>query len=108
MQQSGGPVFSPPTATVPFGGTGSNPLEGESPPIYWGINVAINESNPAAPTAYVTGSHTCYPAHIVKVNGTVIYSFQPAANDIKTIAGCLYQASPLTTVQGSAVQVGTQ
>jgi hypothetical protein len=32
MQQSGSPVFSAPTTTLPFGGTGSNPLEPLSPP----------------------------------------------------------------------------
>jgi hypothetical protein len=108
MQQGGDPFFSPPTATVPFYGTAANPLEPLSPSIEWGLSVVINESNPAAPTAYVAGLHTCYPAHIVKVNGTVIYSFQPAGNDLKTIALCLYQASTPTTVQGPAVHVGTQ
>jgi hypothetical protein len=108
MQFSGSPVFSPPVATVPFGGTAADPLELASPPIYWNMKVVINESNPAAPTAYVVASHTCYPAHIVKVNGTVIYNFQPVGNDIVTIGNCLIVTYPLITAQGPTVQVSTQ
>jgi hypothetical protein len=90
------------TATVNFVGSGQNPLEYTgpgSPSISWNLTVTINESNPAVPTAQVSGTHTCYPAHNVKVNGTVVYDSQtnygmPAANSVAYLAECLTGALP--------------
>jgi hypothetical protein len=82
--------------TVNFVGSAKDPLEPQtlSPSISWNLTVTINESNPAAPTAQVYGTHTCYPAHNVKVNGTVVYDSQanyhmPAYNNVAYLAGCL-------------------
>jgi hypothetical protein len=110
MQQSSftNPTFGTVT-TVPFSGAGTNPLEPPiAPPIYWNMKVIINETNPGSPTAYVIPSHTCYPAHIVKVNGTVVYSYQPAFNDPFYLTSCLEQFSPLVTIQQGTVQVNPQ
>jgi hypothetical protein len=83
-------------ASVTFTGSAKDPLEPQlvSPAISWNLTVTINESNPAAPTAQVSGSHTCYPAHIIKVNGTVVYDSlrdygMPARNTTQYLAECL-------------------
>ncbi len=75
-------------AQITLDGAGSNPLT-PSPPIEWNMTVTINDSTPSQPTAIVNYSHTCYPAHQVKVNGTVVYSYQPPRNDMAYIGGCL-------------------
>jgi hypothetical protein len=75
------------------------------------MNVVVNESNPAAPQASVNYNHTCYPAHIVKVNGTTVYSYLPPYNNIAYLANCLLQAPFFgTKVTGvsSAVTVPVQ
>jgi hypothetical protein len=111
MQQSLSPTYSPPVTTVPFTGSAQNPLEPPvAPSIYWYMNVVINESTPSAPTAYVVPSHTCYPAHVVKVNGTVVYSYTPTRNDPFYLVECLAPTNvlPLVTVQQGTYQVGTQ
>jgi hypothetical protein len=65
-------------AQVLFTGSGTNPLEAPRALITWQRNVIVDESNPVAPTAYVSFNHTCYPAHTVTVNGMTIYDKQPA------------------------------
>ena len=70
-------------ANVQLVGIGRDPLEPQLQQvgIRWSMVTSIEESNPASPTATVTYNHTCYPAHIVKVNGTVVYSYQPPYNN---------------------------
>ena len=100
---------SPTQAQAHLYGSATNPLE-PSPPITWDMNVVVDDSNPASPTAYVNYNHTCYPAHIVKVNGTVVYSYQPAYNNPFYLGNCLLQ-SPLfgkVVGQSSAVIVPLQ
>ena len=88
---------SPSLGTLSLTGSGTNPLEPLSPPIVWDIKVQIQNYNPtgstANPFARVTGSHTCYPAHTVKVNNTVIYDSQdygfPLHNNFWYLAACL-------------------
>ena len=93
------PTFgsSPSIDTLSLTGSGTNPLEPLSPPIVWDIKVQIQNYNPtgstANPFARVTGSHTCYPAHTLKVNNTVIYDSQdygfPLHNNFWYLAACL-------------------
>ena len=86
-------------------GSGKNPLEDQdfTPPIVWDMLITIDESNPSAPLARVDGSHTCYPAHRVTINGTHLYDSQvsykiPLVNNAWYLARCLFQWNPLTQV----------
>jgi hypothetical protein len=56
----------------------------------WGMTVLVNASVPSAPTATITYTHTCYPAHQVKVNGQELYHFQPGDNSQSYIFQCLF------------------
>lgn len=67
----------------------------------------IDTTNPASPTAYVNYSHTCYPAHQIKVNGTIIYEYHPLAEDTNYIFQCLTLHIGTVTGQTSAVMVPT-
>lgn len=93
-------------------GSASNPLENPSPPITWDMNVVVDDSNPSSPTSYVNYNHTCYPAHIVKVNGTVVYSYQPPYNNPVYLASCLFQipliGDKVTGTTSPAITVPTQ
>jgi hypothetical protein len=107
--------FGPPNSStsVTFNGQAQNPLEPLSPSIKWGLTVTIDESNPSAPTAQVSGTHTCYPAHNVKVNGTVVYDSQrdynmPASNAGGYIAECLSGITSPVTVQIGPTRVNPQ
>ncbi|HVJ05868.1 MAG TPA: hypothetical protein VM578_09365 [Candidatus Saccharimonadales bacterium] len=71
-----------------FSGSSSNPLEVPAP-IQWDMRTLIDTTNPVAPTALVNYNHTCYPAHQIKVNGQVVYLYQPPSNDVTYIFGCL-------------------
>jgi hypothetical protein len=66
--------YSISTQGVFLGGSAGNPLEPEAGPIDWNVTVVIDESDPSHPKAHATGQHTCYPAHIVIVNGQPVYS----------------------------------
>jgi len=74
---------------VRYWGAASNPLEFLSPPITWDMRTVLNTTNSNAPTAYVNYNHTCYPAHQIKVNGTLVYHWEPESNDFTYIAQCL-------------------
>jgi hypothetical protein len=83
-------------AQVHFLGYAGNPLELNPFPdpigdINWDMNVVIDDSNPSAPTAQVAYSHTCYPAHIVKVNNTTVYEYLPLHDNAPYIVNCLSQ-----------------
>ena len=91
-------------AFVRFFGSGSDPLE-PNPlgivAISWDVTITVDSS---ANTASVAYNHTCYPAHVVKVNGKAIYDSQrdrnvPTSNDINHILNCLTGLS--AHIQGS-------
>jgi len=87
-----GKGFSYPTNTqveLSLYGSTSNPLEPSLAKIRWNITVKIDDSNPSQPTAQVFYSHSCYPAHIVKVNGMRVYEFQPLVNSTAELRRCL-------------------
>jgi hypothetical protein len=106
------PTASFPYATqaqVLFIGDASNPLQSAiDPPIRWNNRVVVDESNPTAPTAYVNYNHTCYPAHVVFVNGTKVYEYLPPQNDIYYVARCLFQDNPKVTGVSTPMQVPVQ
>ncbi len=76
-------------AQVNLNGLGQDPLEPKIGGIKWNATVTLNDANPNQPTAQVSITHTCYPAHIVKVNGTTIYSYQPGVNNTAYLLSCL-------------------
>jgi len=90
-------------ATVQFSGSAGNPLESLSnwAPITWNLTTTVNVQTPSNPTAAVNYLHTCYPAHQVKVNSQIVYSYMPLQNDITYITGCLSQVYPLVSGQTS-------
>ena len=92
--------------TAHFQGAAANPLE-PGPAIDWSLDVIINLSSPGAPTVTVIGTHDCYPAHIVKVNGTQVYGFLPSSNSLPNIGFCLLGSSSIS-VSTQPVAVGLQ
>ena len=53
------------------------PLADYVAPIRWSFAVTIDSTNPSAVTATITGTHTCYPAHEVYVNGQTLWLYGP-------------------------------
>ncbi len=92
---------------VHYVGSSANPLEPPAP-ITWDIRTVVDATNPYAPTAYVNYNHTCYPAHQIKVNGTLVYSYSPASNDLAYITGCLFAHTGKIIGQTSAKPVPPQ
>jgi hypothetical protein len=93
-------------AQVNFYGSAPNPLEPSlfgNISIKWNMTVIIDDSSPNQPTAYVTYTHTCYPAHIVKVNGVVVYERRPNQNDPDYLSKCLTGRLPQIMGQSSPV-----
>jgi hypothetical protein len=91
-------------AQVNLTGLGQDPLEPKVGGIKWNATVTLNDTNSSQPTASVTITHTCYPAHIVKVNGTTVYSYQPGLNNTLYLLSCLTFV-PQNTVSTGAVVV---
>jgi hypothetical protein len=58
-------------------------------------------SNPSFPTATITYSHTCYPAHQLKINGKnpPIYHYPPGSNEPDYIFQCLFMKWPMVQNQ---------
>jgi hypothetical protein len=71
------------------------------------MSAVLDTTNSQAPTAFVNYSHTCYPAHQVKVNGIVIYSYQPLRNDPDYLFECLTLHNGTVTGHTSPVTVPT-
>lgn len=93
-------------AQVNLTGLGQDPLEPKFGGIKWNATVTLNDVNASQPTATVSITHTCYPAHIVKVNGTTVYSYQPGVNTTTYLLSCL-TFLPQNTVTTGAVPVPT-
>jgi hypothetical protein len=74
---------------VHYTGAASNPLESPLATITWDMRTVIDTTNQLAPTASVNYNHTCFPAHQIVVNGTVVYVFHPVATDPASIFDCL-------------------
>ena len=76
-------------STVQEQGSAYNPLESSLATIQWNMYTLVDDTNPSSPTAAVNYNHTCFPAHQIKVNGTVVYSYHPPREDATYIGGCL-------------------
>jgi hypothetical protein len=93
------------SVSVVFSGSGYNPGEPIAAPFTWSFVVTISADGS---TASVSGSHTCYPAHELIVNGIFLWRFGPnylfdsnqamtgpgaspnaADNDTNYLVGCL-------------------
>ncbi len=81
--------FSVQNLSTTLSGKVDNPNEQSAPGsgIKWNMSVNINSAIGNATIAY---NHTCYPAHILKINGTVVYSYLPPQNDTFYIFKCLF------------------
>jgi hypothetical protein len=89
-----GVAFGNPITQVNLYGFGKNVLEPAFPGqgIKWNLTISLDTSNPAQPKAWVSGgTATCYPAHIVKVNGTKVWDQVPASynNNTAYLTACL-------------------
>ncbi len=95
---------------VTFTGSAGNPLELPSAlgPISWTVTTLVDARNRQAPKATVVALHTCYPAHQVKVNGQIVYSYIPLQNDIVYITNCLTGVYPPVSGQAGPVTVPSQ
>jgi hypothetical protein len=76
-------------AQVHFVGSAYNPLESSAATITWDMRTVLDTTNQQSPTAYVNYNHTCYPAHQIKVNGVVVYSYMPPSDSPSYLFGCL-------------------
>jgi len=88
-----GVTFENPITQVNLYGLGQDPLEpklGGVNGIKWNLIISLDTTDPANPKAWVSGgTATCYPAHIVKVNGTKVFEQLPAYNNTAYLVGCL-------------------
>ncbi|MEO8368840.1 MAG: hypothetical protein ABI806_06550 [Candidatus Solibacter sp.] len=128
--EKGTPDIPPPSistsaqgVTVTFSGQASDPNirgAGFFAPIQWALAVTIS---PDGSTASVIGSHTCFPAHEILVNGKFLWRYGPnygsgtngvtavpfptaaapsrADNDRDLLSRCLLQNLPYTQVQAT-------
>ena len=54
------------------------------------MRVYMNGSNPNnAQVTEVNYNHTCFPAHMIKVQGYTVYEWKPTSDDIMYVASCL-------------------
>ncbi len=92
---------------VHYTGSVSNPLESQLATIQWDMRTVIDATNPQAPKAYVNYTHTCYPAHQIKVNGAIVYSYFPVREDPNYIFNCLSLHTGTVTGQTQPTPVPT-
>jgi hypothetical protein len=94
-------------AVITLSGLGQNPLEFQLGGIQWNATITLDTTDPNNPTAQATISHTCYPAHIITVNGKNLLDDQPTYNNAAYLLGCLLQLPgfPQKTTTTSAIVV---
>ncbi len=88
-----GVTFGNPITQVNVHGLGQNPLEVNPPGegVKWNLTISLDTTDPAHPKAWVSGgTATCYPAHIVKVNGTPVFEQRPTQNNTVYLGLCLF------------------
>ena len=99
-------------AVVSLSGKGQDPLEPKFGGIQWNATITLDSTDPNNPTAQVSITHTCYPAHIIKVNGVTLIDDRPnwLLNNTLYLIGCLtdpFHLSWKTTTTG-AISVPNQ
>jgi len=102
-------TFGNPITVVTLYGFGKNILE---PSLFglqgikWNLNISLDITNPASPKAWVSGgTATCYPEHIVKVNGVQVFDQPPVfPNSTAYLTACLSAPGlPVAPSQPTAV-----
>jgi hypothetical protein len=54
------------------------------------MRVYMNGDNPNnAQVTEVNHNHTCFPAHMIKVQEYTVYEWKPTRNDLTYVTGCL-------------------
>jgi hypothetical protein len=95
-----GVTFGNPITQVNLYGLGRNPLEANPPGegIKWNLIISLDTTDREHPKAWVSGgTATCYPAHIVKVNGMKVFEQPPRYNNTFYLGYCLdLPGSPVT------------
>jgi hypothetical protein len=83
-------------ASVNLYGTATDPLEPSAfgSGIKWNITALLDSSSSSTPNLQLSYTHTCYPAHIVKVNGQIVYEYKPLHNALWYLFGCLTDVIP--------------
>jgi hypothetical protein len=87
-----GVTFGNPITQVNLYGFGQNPVEANPPGegIKWNLVISLDTTDRDHPKAWVSGgTATCYPAHIVKVNGTKVFEQLPRYNNTFYLGYCL-------------------
>jgi hypothetical protein len=94
-------------AVITLSGSANDPLEPSFGGIRWNATITLDYSNPNDPTAQLSLTSSCYPAHIVKVNGVTLPlpNPQPEKNNTKELARCLLFPSNDITRTTSAIHV---
>lgn len=73
-----------------FFGTAANPLESSLARISWDMRVNVNGDNPTnARVTTINYNHSCFPAHVVKVQRFTTYYWGPPRSDTTYVFGCL-------------------
>lgn len=88
-------------AVVTLSGNSSNPLEPQIGSIDWNATITLDTTDPSHPTAQVSITHTCYPAHIVKVNGVIVVDDKPRFNNLAWVSTCLLDPTGLSNTTTS-------
>ncbi|HLH44707.1 MAG TPA: hypothetical protein VKV74_17085 [Bryobacteraceae bacterium] len=89
-------VFGPPSLAAST--ERDFPIQGSSrrmpsTALAYDLNIAVvRHGVPTTPTAYMNYNWTCYPAHVVRVNGVQVYEYLPPRNDLAYVGLCLTQA----------------
>jgi hypothetical protein len=94
-------VRSFPSATqaqAEISGQLNNPLSCCKAPIVWDMKTTVDTSS-GAPMASVNFNHTCYPSHIVTVNGKTVYQYTPPESGGLFVFKCLSGISSHVTGQ---------
>lgn len=101
-------TFGKPVTQVNLYGAGADPLEPSlagQVGIKWNLTISLDTADAANPKAWVSGgTATCYPAHIVKVNGTKVFEAPPSENNLAYLTRCLIgSGSPVSPSMPVAV-----
>ena len=66
------------------------------------VTVAQDYTNPDFVTAFAVVTHTCFPAHVVKAQGAILYNYVPPRSDPAYIFDCLVNRSTANMTVGLA------
>lgn len=71
-------------------GTAANPLESSIAQISWDMRINVNGDDPTnARVTSINYNHSCFPAHVIKVQRFTTYYWGPERSDPSYVFGCL-------------------